>query len=333
MQAGLKRRSGPLFGAVLVLGAVVGLVTPAVPKVAATAPSFAPAATQPDATPPDASPTTAPDVTPAPDSPTPAPAPTATPGPTQPPTDPPTATPAPTDPTAPSDSPIPSDSALPSDSAAPSDSPVPSDSAVPSDSPVPSGSPAPSESASPSPTPTPVAIAPLVLANPNSPHIVSSGLNSDTCGACHATHHAKDPNLLSTTYRVNPLRASGEAYKAADFALCWACHASTKAAIEDATGATSGTNFPRHGYHLKGIDGKGAGGTDITTPGDGQGNALCAECHYNLHGTADAQRGLVEFAPDVVAYGGLPITYDAASGTCTLTCHGVNHDAAMPAAH
>ena len=158
---------------------------------------------------------------------------------------------------------------------------------------------------------------------------MSAGLTSDTCGACHKTHDAKGADLLATGYRINPLLSSGEAYKSSGFALCWACHSATKAAIEDATGATPGTNFTGHGFHLKSIDGFGSGGTDITVPGDGQGNALCAECHNNLHGTADAERGLVVFAPDVIPYNGQPISYDPTSGNCTLTCHGVNHDGAV----
>ena len=43
-------------------------------------------------------------------------------------------------------------------------------------------------------------------------------------------------------------------------------------------------HLPGHGYHLGHIPDKGTGGVDITVPGDGQGNSLCAECHYNLHG-------------------------------------------------
>ena len=48
--------------------------------------------------------------------------------------------------------------------------------------------------------------------------------------------------------------------------------------------------------------------------------------YINLHGTATAQRGLVVFAPDVLPYNGLPISYDPVGGNCTLTCHGVAHN-------
>ena len=130
---------------------------------------------------------------------------------------------------------------------------------------------------------------------------------------------------MSYVYRADPLRLSGEVYAAGDFALCWSCHSGTQAAIEDPTGATAGTNFASHGFHLQSISTFGTGGTDITVPGAGQGNALCAECHYNLHATAADTRGLVKFAPDVQAYGVQAIAYDATTGTCTLTCHGVAH--------
>lgn len=155
---------------------------------------------------------------------------------------------------------------------------------------------------------------------------MGDGLTSDTCAACHEAHRADAANILSTTYRVNPLRTAGEPYKAADFALCWKCHSSTQAAIEDPTGTTAGTNFAGHGFHLQDISGEGSGGTDITVPGDGQGNALCAECHFNLHGVATEQQGLVVFAPNVLPYNGQPIAYDPTTSSCTLTCHGVNHN-------
>ncbi len=164
--------------------------------------------------------------------------------------------------------------------------------------------------------------------DPTSPHIVS-GLTSDVCASCHASHRASNPYLLSSVYRASPLRLSGEAYRAADFGLCYSCHSGAQqAAIEDTTGTSTGTNFPKHGFHLQSIGAYGSGGTDIDVPGGGEGNALCAECHSNLHGTSGDTRGLVKFAPDVVQYNGLPIAYDATTGTCTLTCHGVGHDGA-----
>ena len=291
MHAGLRSRSGPIFGAVLVLGAIAGLTAPLVPTAAATAPS--PIPTDNPATPSTG-------VSLPPDSPTPAPAPSDA---SQPPSHP------------HSGSPAPSSSPLPSHSAAPSGSPAPSASVAPSDS--------------PSPSPSDLLANALALVDPTSPHIVGDNLTNDGCAGCHQTHHASQPSLLSTMYRINPLLASGEAYAAGNFALCWTCHSATQPAIEDATGATPGTNFPLHGFHLEDIGSFGTGGVNIETPGDGQGNAVCAECHYNLHGTPSSQRGLVVFAPDVLPYNGQPISYDATSGTCTLTCHGIDHNGAV----
>ena len=313
MQAGLRRRSGPLFGAALVLVAMIGLVTPAVPTVAASDPSADPAATQSAA----AADTPTPDPTQPTDTPTPTDSPTPAPEPT------------PTDTPAPAGSPAPSVTASPSDSPSPSESASPSDSPSPSDSALPSGSPAPSASATPSPSLAPKVIIGLqAFVDPNSPHVVTDTLSSDTCAICHRAHDASSANLLSTTYRIVPLRSANEPYSANDFALCWSCHSGTEAAIEDPTGATSGTNFPSHGFHLQSIGSSGSGGTDITVAGDGEGNALCAECHYNLHGTTASDRGLVVFAPDVQPYSGQPISYDPVSGNCTLTCHGAAHDGA-----
>ena len=88
--------------------------------------------------------------------------------------------------------------------------------------------------------------------------------------------------------------------------------------------------------------GKGNPGTDIDTAGDGQGNAICAECHFRLHSTTnkvgaqtltgDPVTGsrLVNFAPNVQPLGGVGGTLSwtstgIGSGSCTLTCHGKDH--------
>ena len=94
------------------------------------------------------------------------------------------------------------------------------------------------------------------------------------------------------------------------------------------------TNFSLHQKHLTIIGGKGNGGTDIDTPGAGQGNAVCAECHFRIHGTALAYQvgdrnntRLVNFAPNVTPSGGVlrwtPTV--GGGGSCTLTCHGKDH--------
>lgn len=151
-------------------------------------------------------------------------------------------------------------------------------------------------------------------------------------------HSSKYRGILMNNYRWRTLKSSTEQFNAADFALCFQCHGS--APFTDTSGnSRSDTNFRFHGYHTNKITGQGSGGTDITTPGAGQGNAVCAECHYRIHSTTYAYhsdqvneiRG-VNFAPDVLptAVAGAPridITPgNPDSGRCYLTCHGKNHN-------
>lgn len=160
------------------------------------------------------------------------------------------------------------------------------------------------------------------------------------CGNCHggtagpaaAPHRSADRGILTANYRDRVLKAAGEPYVAADFALCYLCHAESPFV---AGGGTDATNFSYHALHVSGLAGAGSGGTDIDTAGAGQGNALCAECHYRIHSATYSVGGqrisgsrLVNFAPDVTDDGGTPSwTQDAATGgTCTLTCHGERHD-------
>ena len=161
------------------------------------------------------------------------------------------------------------------------------------------------------------------LANPNSPHIASN-ITSDGCVACHGGHESTTIPLLSRAYRIDPLGLRGNSYDGADFGLCLACHQESPYA--DLSGSANPfTVFPGHGFHLGHIPEKGVGGVQITVPGDGQGNALCAECHYNLHGKPASERGLVLFAPNVQPFNGR-VSYDVADQSCTLTCHGREHD-------
>jgi hypothetical protein len=114
--------------------------------------------------------------------------------------------------------------------------------------------------------------------------------------------------------------------------LCYTCHAEEPFA----NSTSNDTNFPFHGLHVTGLAGIGTGqGTSIDAAGAGQGNALCAECHFRLHSTTfkvgtQAVRGsrLVNFAPDVTPEGGtISWTPNATGGgSCTLTCHGKTHD-------
>ena len=129
------------------------------------------------------------------------------------------------------------------------------------------------------------------------------------------------------------------AYNAGDFALCYVCHAEKPFANAASPASTTATNFSFHGLHLTGLVGKGDAGTSIDKAGDGQGNAICAECHFRIHSTTykvgaqaiDGSR-LVNFAPDVqsvVPDGAVSWTPQSAatSGSCTLTCHGYSHNA------
>jgi hypothetical protein len=131
--------------------------------------------------------------------------------------------------------------------------------------------------------------------------------------------------------------SSSGSYNASGFALCLTCHAETPFANRSNPGASTATNFTFHGLHVAGIGGEGNGGTDIDTPGAGRGNALCAECHFRSHGTTDAVPGqtlsgdgLVNFAPNVTASSAMKVgpvfTKTATRGTCTLTCHGKDHE-------
>jgi predicted CXXCH cytochrome family protein len=139
-------------------------------------------------------------------------------------------------------------------------------------------------------------------------------------------HRSAYPSILLQNYRDRVLKSATEGYDAADFALCYVCHAE-EPFVSDASTAT---NFRLHAMHLTGIAGAGAGGTDIDTAGAGQGNSLCAECHFRIHSTsfpAGTQTlsgsRLVNFAPDVTPYNG---ELSFSGGTCTLVCHGQAHD-------
>jgi hypothetical protein len=150
-------------------------------------------------------------------------------------------------------------------------------------------------------------------------------------GAALAPHTSANRGILIRNYRDRALKATGAAYSAGDFALCYVCHAE-EPFVNDTANAT---NFSLHGKHVSDLAKKGSGGTDIDTPGAGQGNAICAECHFRLHSTTNKVgtqtipgTRLVNFAPNVLPAGGTiawtPTT--EGSGSCTLTCHGYTHN-------
>lgn len=167
-------------------------------------------------------------------------------------------------------------------------------------------------------------------------HTSGSTPNTSPTAANLSVHASANRGILVRPYEDRVLSVRGRFYEAAGFALCLACHAETPYMNPSGPGATTATNFEFHGLHVAGISTRGSGGTDIDTPGAGQGNARCAECHFRSHSTTDAVPGqtlsgdgLVNFAPDVTAsraMGGRPTyTATATGGTCTLTCHGKDH--------
>lgn len=164
-----------------------------------------------------------------------------------------------------------------------------------------------------------------LLGDPPSP-------NDPPSDARLSLHTSQNRGLLIASYRDRGLKASAEPYSASDFALCFLCHG--EAPFSDASGAVrTDTNFPYHGLHLDGIAGVGSGGLDIDTAGAGQGNAVCAECHFRTHGTASAywpsdrdNQRLVNFAPNVMPVSGSPEPdWSLADRSCTLVCHGKTH--------
>jgi predicted CXXCH cytochrome family protein len=174
---------------------------------------------------------------------------------------------------------------------------------------------------------------------PNSTAAVSPGVDL-------SDHTSGNRGILLRPYKDRVLKSAGEPYSAANFALCFVCHA--EAPFDNATSPNNAvaTNFPLHGQHLSGVAMMSAGdaskGTDIDTSGAGQGLAICAECHFRSHSTTfkvgsqavDGSR-LVNFAPDVTpaadpTHPGGVISWTpnlTGGGSCTLTCHGVAHNA------
>lgn len=157
--------------------------------------------------------------------------------------------------------------------------------------------------------------------------------NTPAVTARLAPHASEYRGLLIANYRDRDLKAASEAYSSGDFSLCYLCH--SEAPFTDTSGnSRTDTNFSWHGYHVGVIGGPNNASLDIDTAGAGQGKALCAECHYRVHGTKLAPwtanqynpRG-VNFAPDVQPKLGLPAPdWSAASRTCNLVCHAEVHD-------
>lgn len=149
-----------------------------------------------------------------------------------------------------------------------------------------------------------------------------------------APHASAYRGLLIANYRDRDLKPRNEPYQPSDFALCYLCH--SEAPFTSSEGARPDTNFKYHGKHVSRIGGEGGGSSslDIDVAGAGQGNAICAECHFRVHGTALApwpqnqnySRG-VNFAPNVQPLPGQPAPqWSVTDRSCSLICHGKTHN-------
>ena len=170
-----------------------------------------------------------------------------------------------------------------------------------------------------------------------------------SCSNCHASstrydqatppaagsslppHTSRYRGILLQNYRDRVLKTSEQSYAASDFAECFVCHGEAPFA---SGGETAQTNFKLHRKHVGEISGEGSGGTDIDTAGAGQGNAICAECHFRIHSTTykDGSQTisgsrLVNFAPNVGPSGSTRSWTSTGTGVgnCTLRCHGKGH--------
>ncbi len=121
--------------------------------------------------------------------------------------------------------------------------------------------------------------------------------------------------ILRARYRTQ-LKPAGEAYNSQDFELCFICHWEAPFSTRM---YRNYSNFRYHELHLTRL------GRD--------GNAICKECHYNIHSTKltyyPANRNysrLVSFAPNVQGLNGNDPIWDFNNRECWLTCHGQTHN-------
>ena len=155
-------------------------------------------------------------------------------------------------------------------------------------------------------------------------------------GSDLSTHASPNRGLLMQPYRDRVLTSSADSYDPSNFALCYLCHGEAPF-VDSSGGDRPDTDFSFHGMHTQEIAGPGAPGIDIDALGQGNGDAICAECHFRVHSTAfptggqlPALRG-VNFAPNVAnAAGDGVVGPNAWTGpvgrSCTLTCHGERHN-------
>lgn len=134
-----------------------------------------------------------------------------------------------------------------------------------------------------------------------------------TCGSCHGSDNASGPKgphgsnfegLLVENYET------GDGYSESEYtyALCYKCH--------DRVSILGNESFPEHARHIVGQ----------ASPGGG---TSCFTCH-DAHGST-RYASLIRFNEDVVepaSDGRLEYRVAGAasrSGSCTLTCHGIEH--------
>jgi predicted CXXCH cytochrome family protein len=184
------------------------------------------------------------------------------------------------------------------------------------------------------------------------------------CSNCHANGNltlSSDPGvdlplhvsqyrgLLLRNYAdrvlTNPGFSASDGYAATNFTLCFLCHSDSPfvpGGTNDAATNFKTASLDLHRLHVAGIGNNPAtnavAGTSIdNAQGAGQGNALCAECHFRPHSTAFPAGGqarntrLISFSPNVLQFGSGNTTplfaTSSTGGTCTLLCHGHQHNA------
>ncbi|NMM24609.1 MAG: cytochrome c3 family protein [Phycicoccus sp.] len=135
-------------------------------------------------------------------------------------------------------------------------------------------------------------------------------------------HTSQVAGILLAPYRNRILKPVGEAYSAAEFKLCFMCHATAPF-----SGSSTATNWSKHYGHTNTRNGTNTGGSDIDNPLANGGNAICAECHFRIHSTTYKDgtqtipgNRLVNFSPNVTG----ARTW-AGGNSCSLICHGKSH--------
>ena len=164
-------------------------------------------------------------------------------------------------------------------------------------------------------------------------HASSTKYNQTTppaAGSSLPAHTSQVAGILLAPYRDRLLKPVGEAFNAAEFKLCFMCHA---IGPFDGTNS-SATNWAKHDGHSRTRNGTNAGGQDIDNPLANGGNAICSECHYRIHSTtfgvvsqtntSISGRGMVNFSPNVLPPTGQKATWNG-SGCSNFTCHGKRH--------